>query len=182
MNMILVFQPKDRSAIFDMDKRVLESVRFAIVRCYQDQGCLNTTVDIGSTAGTRALCHPFDLAHITRFGVKSLVAEGFNAYWDRTKSDGLPYIVHVDWRVALNRAQRAKREARRLRQLRIKRREERSTASANQRSHDFECKSTEDATSAWTANAEIIGLEMLANPNKRRSSLTNITSGPLPEN
>lgn len=51
MDLILGYQPTDQDAITEMDRHVLESVRSAIVRCYQEQNLLSTHLDIESLAG-----------------------------------------------------------------------------------------------------------------------------------
>jgi hypothetical protein len=76
MELILGFQPKDRYAIMEMDRQVVESARCAIVRCYREYGVLSTNLDIGSLAGIRALTPPFSMKRITRVVVRALVAKG----------------------------------------------------------------------------------------------------------
>jgi hypothetical protein len=173
MDMILGHRPESRFAILEMDKNVLDLARFAIVRCYREQGLLSTTLDIGSLAGIRALTFPFDLAHITRAVVRSLVAEGFNAHWDKTtlNGNGSLYVVHVSWRLALNSAQRARRRARHLRsKAREVSHEIESPLPTADKQHEKCYESPRYAPSvAWTDVVEpILGLDMLANPQKAR--------------
>jgi hypothetical protein len=114
MDLILRHRPQYQSALLEMDKSVLKSARSAIVRTYREFRLMNAVLDAGALAGIRGLTHPFDLKHITRALVRSLIAEGFNAWWDKSGLNG-PYGVKVDWRGALNSAQRARRNHHRLR-------------------------------------------------------------------
>jgi hypothetical protein len=113
MDAILGYRPQSRFAIIEMDKSVLESARSATVRSYQEFGLLDTILDAAALAGMRALTEPFDLRHITRQLVRSLVAEGFNAFWDESDLHG-PFAIKVSWRAALNHASQARRRARKL--------------------------------------------------------------------
>jgi hypothetical protein len=172
MDAILGYRPLNRAAIpgLEMDRHVLESARSAIVRAYQEFGLLSTVFDAATLCGIRALTTPFDLCHITRALVQSLIAEGFNAWWDKSGLNG-PYGVKVDWRVALNSAQRARRQAR---HLRSKAREVlhkiESPLPTADKQHEECYESPRYAPSvAWTDDAEpILGLDMLANPQKAR--------------
>jgi hypothetical protein len=111
MDAILGYRPQSHFAIQQMDRAVLESARSAIVRYYQEFGLLETVVDVAAFGGIRALAKPFDLRHITRALVRSLVAEGLNAYWDKTCMHG-PFAIKVSWRTALRNASQARRRAR----------------------------------------------------------------------
>jgi hypothetical protein len=166
MDMILGHRPQSRFAILEMDKNVLDLARTAIVCCYREQGLLSTTLDIGSLAGIRALTYPFDLAHITRAVVRSLVAEGFNAHWDKTtlNGSGSLYVVHVSWRVALNYAQRARRKARERQKQRVKTHK----VPTDEMAHDSNCTSPGYAPSiTWIDDVDpVLDLDMLANPDK----------------
>jgi hypothetical protein len=113
MDVILGWKPKDKAAIVEMDKRVLESVRSSIVRAFTELGISHTVLDIGTLAPARALCKPFSLRHICRTTVRSLHAEGFEAYWYKNGFLGSPYMLHVSWKTALKRASRARKAARR---------------------------------------------------------------------
>jgi hypothetical protein len=75
---------------------------------------LETILDPVALAGIRALADLFNLRHITRALVRSLNAEGFNSYWDRSGIHG-PFAVKVSWRIALKNASRAQRQAKKLR-------------------------------------------------------------------
>jgi hypothetical protein len=88
---------------------MLESARSAIVRSYQEFGLLETTLDAAALGGIRALTDPFDLGHITKQLVRSLVAKGFNAFWDQLSGLHGPYAIKVSWRAALNHASQARR-------------------------------------------------------------------------
>jgi hypothetical protein len=170
MDAILGYRPLNRSAIIEMNRHVLESARSAIVRCYQEFGLLSTVLDAAALGGMRALTHPFNLGHITRALVRSLIAEGFNAWWDKGGLNG-PYDVKVDWRVALNSAQRARRRARRLRsKVREVSHEVESPLPTADKYHDDCYESPRNAPSvAWTDDVEpILDLNMLANPEKAR--------------
>jgi hypothetical protein len=163
MDAILGYRPPNRAAIVEMDRHVL-------VRAYQEFGLLNTVLDAAALGGMRALTHPFNLDHITRALVRSLVAEGFNAWWDKSGLNGR-YDVKVDWRVALNSAQRAKRRARHLRsKARKVSHEVDSPLPKAAKQHDDAYVSPRYAPSvAWTVDAEsILAPDMLANPEKAR--------------
>lgn len=167
MDLILGFQPKDQHAIMEMDRQVLESARIAIVRCYREHGLLSTHLDIGSLAGIRALTRPFNLKHITRMIVRSLLAEGFNAYWDKSETHGTRYVVYVDWRVALKCAQKARRDARRRRSSRIMINQKRCKTPEPQTLPDMECEWVSETPGFWMdQDSEIPALDWLANPQK----------------
>jgi hypothetical protein len=171
MDTILGYRPRSRSAIIEMDCSVLQSARSAIVRSYQEFGLLETVLDAAALGGMRALIEPHDPRHITRALVRSLVAESFDAYWDKTGMNG-PYGVKVSWQTALNCATQARRRARKLR-----------VKTAHTKEHDTEASSlkicaTPRADSPpysyrapsiiWDDSEPLLGLEMLANPSKAR--------------
>jgi hypothetical protein len=171
MDAILGYRPQSRFAIIEMDKSVLESARSAIVRSYQEFDLLDTILDAAALAGMRALTEPFDLRHITRQLVRSLVAEGFNAFWDKSDLHG-PYAIKVSWRAALNHVSQARRRARKLRI---------STTHADM--HEKGVLSPTNCTEpravspspsccapsvVWDNTEPLLGLEMLANPEKAR--------------
>jgi hypothetical protein len=92
MDVILGWKPKDKVAIVEMDKQVFESVRSSIVRAFTELGISHMVLNIGSLAPSRVLCKPFSLRHICRTTVRSLHAEGFEAYWYKNGFLGFPYI------------------------------------------------------------------------------------------
>jgi hypothetical protein len=162
MEAILGYRPSNWAAISEMDRYVLESARSALVRAYQEFGFLNTVLDAAALGGMRALTHPFNLDHITRALVRSLVAEGFNVWWDKNGLNG-PYGVKVDWRLALNSAQRARR------------RDRRSRSKAREVSHEVDSPLPKAAymspryapSVAWRDDVEpVLYLDTIANPQK----------------
>jgi hypothetical protein len=172
MDFILGYQPTDRDTIAEMDRHVLESARSAIVRCYREQNLLSTHLDIGSLAGIRALTRPFNMKHITRMVVRSLVAEGFDAYWDKSEKHGTQYVVFVDWRVALKCAEKARRDARQGQKSRFMVHRKRRGNIEPQPFYEVERESVSYAPDSWTdQNAEIPGLDCLANPEKVKQSV-----------
>jgi hypothetical protein len=94
MDAILGFRPQTRIAIVDMDRKFLESALSAIVRSHQELGALETTLDAINLGGIRCLADPFDLLHICRALVRSLIAEGFNAFRDKSNAN-CPYTVKI---------------------------------------------------------------------------------------
>ena len=167
MDAILGYRPLNRMAILEMDRAVLESARVAIVRSYREFGLFETVLDAAALGGIRALTAPHDLNHIARALVRSLVAEGFNAHWDKTGLNG-PYAVKVDWRVALNSAAKAKRHARRLRsKARESSHGTEGQVPAADKQHSPRCESPRYAPSVqWTDSEPALDLDMLANPHK----------------
>jgi hypothetical protein len=167
MDLVLGFQPRERDAIAEMDRQVLESARCAIVRCYREHGVLSTKLDIGSLAGIRALTPPFSMKCITRMVVRSLVIESFNAHWDKSEVHGTRYVVYVDWRVALKCAEKARRDARRRRRSRVMMHQKRCGTPDPQSLPDVECESVSETPSFWTdRDSEIPALDWLGNPLK----------------
>ena len=159
--------------ILEMDQKVSRSVRLAILRSYQNFGRLSTVLDIGSIAGLRALTRPFSLAHITRTVLRTLIAEGFHVYRDKSGAHGSPYCVHVDWRSALKCARKAGRKAHRPRNVRANTFEERMVSSIH-RTHDLGCMAAEGGTNDRKhEDIEVPGLEMLENTAKLRISPIN---------
>jgi hypothetical protein len=172
MDAILGYRPPTTFAIEKMDRAVLQSAKTAIVRSYREFGLLETILDPAALAGIRALAEPFNLRHITRALVRSLNAEGFRSYWDRSGIHG-PIAVKVSWRVALKNASRAQRQAKKLRF-----KEPLLAAHSHERESilPIGCISIEArfpsspryAPSMVWSDAPIFELEALANPNKVR--------------
>lgn len=170
MDAILGYQPQSHFAIRRMDTAVLDSARSAIVRCYQQVGLLETILDVAALGGIRALAEPFDLCHITRALVRSLVAERFNAFWETSGING-PFAVKISWRAALHHASQARRSARKL-QTNEPRREStlhETKAMSPTDGTGFKAKSPSPshyAPSIVWSDAPIMELEALANPAK----------------
>jgi hypothetical protein len=172
MDAILGYCPPTTFAIEQMDRAIVESAKTAIVRSYREFGLLETILDPAALAGIRALAEPFSLRHITRALVRSLNAEGFDSYWDRSGIHG-PFAVKVSWRVALNNASRAQRQAKKLRL-----KEPQLTAHSHARESILPTgctcikarspSSPRYAPSMVWSDAPILELEALANPNKVR--------------
>ena len=167
MDVIIGFQPRDQVAIAEMDRRTLESVRLAIIRTHTELGILSTMLDVGTLAGSRALCRPFSLKHICRKVVRSLRNEGFEARWERTGLFGNPYMVYVSWSTALKRTKRA-RKARRSQRSRT------APLLTDHTIHGLESGSMSPtyASRFWDENSEVmdsnLNLDALVNPSKIR--------------
>jgi hypothetical protein len=171
MDAILGYRPQSHFAIQQMDRAVFESARSAIVRCYQEFGLLETVVDVVALGGIRTLAEPIVLRHITRALVRSLVAQGFNAYWDKTCMHG-PFAIKVSWQTALCNASQAWRQARKS-----QKRQESTMLGSEETSptscKDFEgesLKSPHYAPSIVWSDAPIMELKALANPAKMRKA------------
>lgn len=166
MDVILGFQPRDRIAIAEMDRQTLESVRLAIIRAYTELGISSTILDVGTLAGSRALCRPYSLKHICRSVVRSLKNEGFEASWDRTGLFGSPYMVNVSWSAALKRATRM-RKARRSH-----RNHTNGSSLIDHGHHQLERESPIYTSRFWDESSEVVDLELdaLVNPSKLRNT------------
>lgn len=161
MDVISGWKPRDKLAIVEMDRLVLESVRIAIVRAYTELGISNTILDIATLAPTRAMCKPFSLRHICRATVRSLQGEGFDAEWYKTGLLGSPYMVHVSWKRALKRASMARKETR---TSHIQHRRRVDSVSST---FEYDSESPGDSPRIWDdQSAYSLDLEGLANPSK----------------
>jgi hypothetical protein len=166
MDAILGFKPRDKIAIVEMDRRVLESVRIAIVRAYTELGISNTTLDIGTLAPARALCRPFSLRHVCRLVVRTLQGEGFEAEWLKSGLLGSPYMLHVSWKMALKQASRARKAARRSHVRHWMRKD---PVSLHHTSFDLDSESAADSPRMWdNQSAYSLDLEGIANLSKAR--------------
>ena len=164
MDVILDWKPKDKVAIVEMDRRVLESVRIAIVRAYTELGISYTVLDIGTLAPPRALCEPFSLRHLCRATVRSLQREGFEAHWLKMGFLGSPYMVHISWETALKRASRARKAARRS-HTRHRRRDD--SVSSHCTASEPDSESPADSPRTWDdQSAYSLDLAGIANPSK----------------
>lgn len=170
MDVILGWKPRDKVAILEMDRQVLESVRIAIVRAYTELGISHTVLDIGTLAPPRALCEPFSLRHICRTTVRSLQREGFEAHWFKTGFLGSPYMIHISWETALKRASRVRKAARRSHR-RHRRRDD--SVSSHCTASGSESESTANSPRIWgDQSAYSLDLAALANPSRLVESIT----------
>jgi hypothetical protein len=164
MDVIVGFQPRDRTAIAEMDRQTLDSVRLAIIRAYTELGISSTMLDVGTLAGSRALCKPYSLKHICRHVVRSLEKEGFEASWDRAGLFGSPYMVNVSWSAALKRADR-------IRKARRSHRSNTNGSSLHDHGHhQLESKWSSNPSRFWDEGSETVDLQLdeLVNPLKLR--------------
>lgn len=154
-------------------------MKSAIKRCYQELGFKSTNLDVATLAGLRALTQPYDLSHITRNVVRSLILEGFQAFWDKTGVHGSQYVVHIDWRAALKHARNAGRRASQPRPVQVDNLRVRRLPISHRFCNQEHAADGAGADDMEGRDIEVLALDLLVNPAKVRQ---NGETSPLLEN